>query len=191
MWLIHQQAGKKFGCIISTINDWRNQMPVHKKDDGWYWGSKGPFPTKQKAIQVGQAAYASGYKENEMLDQKATAEFIGVLLHSATLTHLQHFQVTGVGSYAAHVALNTYYDEIVDLVDSLTESIQGAYEQIIEPYPNAYAGISNNPLEYMRSLRDYVRASRENLPQDTEIQNEIDGIATLINHTVYKLKFLE
>lgn len=166
-------------------------MPVHKKDDGWYWGSKGPFPTKQKAIQVGQAAYASGYKESEMLNKDATAQFIGALLHSATLTHLKHFQVTGTGSYAAHVALATYYDEIVDLVDSLTESIQGAYEEIIEPYPNAYAGINSNALDYMRSLRDYVRANRENLPQDTEIQNEIDSIATLLNHTVYKLKFLE
>ena len=110
-------------------------MPVHKKSDGWYWGSKGPFDTKQKAIQVGQAAYASGYKENEMLNKDATAQFIGALLHSATLTHLKHFQVTGEGSYAAHVALATYYDGIVELVDSLTESIQGAYEELIEPYP--------------------------------------------------------
>lgn len=166
-------------------------MPVNKKSDGWYWGSKGPFPTKQKAMQVGQAAYASGYKENEMLNKDATAQFIGTLLHSATLTHLKHFQVTGVGSYATHVALATYYDKIVELVDSLTESIQGAYEELVEPYPSAYAGNSLDALEYMRNLRDYVRLYRENLPQDSEIQNEIDNIATLLNQTVYKLKFLK
>lgn len=40
-------------------------MPVTKKPDGWYWGSKGPFDTKQKAIQVGQAAHASGFKEEK------------------------------------------------------------------------------------------------------------------------------
>ena len=38
-------------------------MPIVKKPDGWYWGSQGPFDTKQKAIDVGQAAYASGYQE--------------------------------------------------------------------------------------------------------------------------------
>jgi hypothetical protein len=38
-------------------------MPIAKKQDGWYWGSKGPFPTKAKALQVAQAAHASGYKE--------------------------------------------------------------------------------------------------------------------------------
>ena len=38
-------------------------MPIAKKQDGWYWGSKGPFATKVKALQVAQAAYSSGYKE--------------------------------------------------------------------------------------------------------------------------------
>ena len=38
-------------------------MPVNKKPDGWYWGDKGPFDTKQKAVQVGQAAHAGGFTE--------------------------------------------------------------------------------------------------------------------------------
>ncbi len=37
-------------------------MPVHKEIDGWYWGSKGPFPSKNKAEEVARAAYANGYK---------------------------------------------------------------------------------------------------------------------------------
>jgi len=40
-------------------------MPIMKKPDGWYWGSKGPFDTKQKAVQVGQAAHAAGYQDDE------------------------------------------------------------------------------------------------------------------------------
>ena len=38
-------------------------MPLHKTQKGWMWGSKGPFPTKAKALQVARAAYAHGYKE--------------------------------------------------------------------------------------------------------------------------------
>jgi len=38
-------------------------MPTQKKKDGWYWGSKGPFPTKAKADKVGRAAHAHGYKD--------------------------------------------------------------------------------------------------------------------------------
>jgi hypothetical protein len=36
-----------------------------------------------------------------------------------------------------------------------------------------------------------VRDYRGEMPQDSEIQNEIDSIATLLNQTVYKLKFLK
>lgn len=163
-------------------------MPVSKKSDGWYWGdTHGPYATKQKAIQVGQAAHAAGFKESIM--DPIVGTFVSTLLHSATLTHLMHFKTT---SYSQHVALNAYYDEIPELVDSLVESIQGAYETIIEPYPSMFGnGNGDDPLAYMVSLRNYVRDYRGEMPQDSEIQNEIDSIATLLNHTVYKLKFLK
>lgn len=38
-------------------------MPVRKTDQGYYWGSRGPFPTRQKAEEVARAAYANGYRE--------------------------------------------------------------------------------------------------------------------------------
>ena len=163
-------------------------MPISKKSDGWYWDSKGPFASKQKAIQVGQAAHASGFKESTM-DNQLVGTFISTLLHSATLAHLMHFKTT---SYSQHMALGAYYEEIPDLVDSLTESIQGAYELIIEPYPSMFGnGNGDDPLAYIISLRNYVRDYRDQMPQDSEIQNEIDNIANLLNHTVYKLKFLK
>ena len=46
-------------------------MPISKKADGWYWGSKGPFDTKQKAVQVGQAAHAAGAESIEIKEKKA------------------------------------------------------------------------------------------------------------------------
>ena len=38
-------------------------MPISKKSDGWYWGSKGPFNSRKKAEEVSQAAHASGYEK--------------------------------------------------------------------------------------------------------------------------------
>lgn len=38
-------------------------MPLVKKPSGWFWGSKGPFDSKTKALAVARAAYAHGYKE--------------------------------------------------------------------------------------------------------------------------------
>lgn len=117
-------------------------------------------------------------------------KFIGNLLHSATVTHIMHFQAQGEGSYASHIALSTYYDEIVDLVDTLTETIQGCYTEIIVDYPTSYMAISNTPVEYMTTLKEYVAEARSSMPQVSNIQNEIDNIATLIDSTIYKLTFL-
>lgn len=121
------------------------------------------------------------------MEMNRVAEFIATLRNSATVTHLMHLQVEGEGSFAKHDALGAYYDEIVDLVDSLAESIQGAFDVIIKPYPPAFGNYDGEPLDYVRTLRDYVRSARGEMPQDSEIQNEIDSIATLLNHTCYKL----
>lgn len=37
-------------------------MPIRHTSRGWYWGSKGPFSTRAKAVSVAQAAYSHGYK---------------------------------------------------------------------------------------------------------------------------------
>ena len=38
-------------------------MPIVKKPNGYYWGNRGPFATKSKALAVARAAYAGGYRE--------------------------------------------------------------------------------------------------------------------------------
>ena len=43
-------------------------MPSHKKDGKWYWGSKGPFDSKEQADAVGRAAYANGYDSARTVD---------------------------------------------------------------------------------------------------------------------------
>ena len=45
-------------------------MPLVKKQSGWFWGSKGPFNTKAKALSVARAAYASGYKDENLNKSK-------------------------------------------------------------------------------------------------------------------------
>lgn len=163
-------------------------MPIRHTDKGWYWGSKGPFSTRAKAQQVANAIYASGYKEENQMDKNCCGEFIGNLLHSATITHFMHLKTT---SYATHVALGTYYDEIVDLVDGLAEAIQGCYGELIDNYPTMFANVTGEPLNYLEMLKDYVSDNRQNMPQESNIQNEIDTIATLIDSTIYKLRFLK
>lgn len=124
------------------------------------------------------------------MDQQTIGKFIGNLLHSATITHFMHLQVTGEGSNAKHMALAAYYDGIVDLVDAVAESIQGSEKTIITGYPTMYAYVTKDPLAYLEELKQYVATSRNLVSSESNVQNEIDNIVTLIDSTIYKLTFL-
>ena len=114
-------------------------------------------------------------------------EFLLILMHSSTNTQILHRQSR---SFSEHMALGAYYEAIIPLVDTLTEAIQGLQEKIID-YPSDYYSPAATGLEELQSLKDYVKEERNELPQETEIQNLIDEIAQLIDGTLYKLRFLK
>ena len=114
------------------------------------------------------------------------ALFVATLLHSATNTHFFHWSTD---SYSKHIALGEYYDGIVELTDAFAEAYMGKYGKFTA-FPNVYHQ-PKDPLRYMESLQNFVKEARQDLPQDSELQNIIDEIADLINTTTYKLKFLK
>jgi DNA-binding ferritin-like protein len=114
------------------------------------------------------------------------ALFLATMLHSATNTHFFHWSTD---SYAKHKALAKYYDSIVNLTDTFAESYMGKYGKFTA-FPSVYHQ-PKDPIRYMESLQSFVKEARQDLPQDSELQNIIDEIADLINSTTYKLKFLK
>jgi DNA-binding ferritin-like protein len=116
---------------------------------------------------------------------------LGTLMQSRNQAHIYHLQVQGMGSYAAHKALNNYYEAIVDLVDGIAESYQGRYG-IITGYKMADTiREDNNARMYFDGLGKFVETVRKQLPQDSYLQNEVDEVVKLIETTKYKLKFLQ
>ena len=116
------------------------------------------------------------------------SKLISYLLHSKNQTHIFHLQTT---SYAEHMALGTFYDEITDLIDGLAESYQGKYG-IIRGYSafgyNDYTD-KNQTITYLDGIGKTVDTLRVNIP-DSYLQNQIDTIIELIQSTLYKLKNL-
>jgi len=116
-------------------------------------------------------------------------KYIGALFHSRTQTHVYHLQTS---SYAKHVALGCYYDAIVPLIDSVVEMYQGMYG-ILRGYQGGVLkdlGDDQEIISYMDNLSQFVKAIREDLPQDKNLQNLYDEVEGLIDSTIYKLKFL-
>jgi hypothetical protein len=169
-------------------------MPLRKTSSGWMWGSK-HFKTKADAIAARTAAYANGYKGETMVTYKigeqleeedSLTELVMDLLHSATVTHIMHWQTT---SYAQHIALGEFYQAIPDLVDAVVEAYQGKNNVILMKFPiemDSYEEMT--PLLYMEYLNQELYESRGLFGDDSEIQNLVDGIADLIDTTIYKLR---
>ena len=114
-------------------------------------------------------------------------EFILTLLHAVTNVHILHFQAN---TTAEHLALGEFYEDLGDLIDAVVEAAQGRQEKKIE-YPVQYYAPAPTGLEELKMLRDYVDEQRHHpdIPQETEIQNLIDEVASHIDSTLNKLLF--
>lgn len=120
-------------------------------------------------------------------NMEQVANFISTLLQSREQAHIFHLQTQ---SYAQHKALQGYYEDIVDLIDTYVEAYQGRYG-ILTGYTLASQIYDvETVLKYFVGLQTFVDGIRQDLPTDGELNNTVDEISGLISSTIYKLKFL-
>lgn len=114
--------------------------------------------------------------------------FIGQLFLARDVTHSVHLNTR---SYAKHIALNEFYDGIVDLADKFAEAYQGKYG-LIGPIALQSAKKTNNVVEFLEEqVKDIENGRYKVVDKDcTPLQNIIDEILALYYSTLYKLKFL-
>lgn len=132
--------------------------------------------------------------KEESNDSKQNTDFnemISKLLHSQTQVHVFHLGAKGNGSYAAHKALQGYYEGIDGLVDGVIESYQGKYGLITnyDTYKMEKFDSVKRCISYFNTLNDMITDKRKSV-DDSFIQNQIDTVQELLFSTVYKLKFL-
>jgi len=112
------------------------------------------------------------------------------LLNGVTKVHLNHLLTT---SYAAHKAMNEFYDSVGDLADDIAEQYQGVTEQLLSFPTSMNFPTMRTPqdcIAYLRQLYSQVDSCHGQC-QYSEIQNILDEVKSLINSTKYKLIFLK
>ena len=116
------------------------------------------------------------------------ADFVGTLFLARDVAHSVHLNTR---SFAKHSALNSFYDEIVELADKFAEAYQGRHG-LIGPISLMSAKKTTNIVEFLEdSLADIEKMRFEVCDKtDTPLQNIIDEIVGLYLSTLYKLKFL-
>lgn len=115
-------------------------------------------------------------------------KFIGMLFLARDVTHSVHLNTR---SYAKHVALQGFYEGIVDLADKLAEAYQGRHG-LIGPITLHSTKKNNNVVEFLQGQLEEIEAMRYEVidRKDTPLQNIVDEIVGLYLSTLYKLRFL-
>lgn len=116
-------------------------------------------------------------------------EYFGTLQQSFVEIWKNHLQTS---KYSDHKALNDYYDEIVEKVDSLIEAYQGIYGKVGD-LKNNFKTEFDDPIPYLKELKKFTKDGRKELikEEDTELWSTVDDILNLIDSTLYKLKELK
>jgi len=116
-------------------------------------------------------------KEGREVIMPPVVKFISILLSSREQAHIFHLQTP---SYAQHKALQGYYEDIVDLIDTYVESYQGRYGILKGYKPSNTILEDDSTVSYFMGLQKFVDETRSQLPQDGELNNTVDEIAGLI-----------
>jgi len=136
------------------------------------------------------ASYSSAPKAGDC--DSMTSACVSELMNAATSIHKLHLKVTGLGSYAAHKALNELYDALPGHADDLAEGYQGASEKLLtytEVAPRTLNTVEEG-LAYMREMTAMVSNLQAKMPY-SEIVNDLDMVKSTINSIKYKLLFLK
>jgi predicted hydrolase (HD superfamily) len=113
---------------------------------------------------------------------------VAILFLSRELAHRDHLKTK---SYAQHIALNEFYDAIVELADKLTEAYQGRHGLIDIPLLKD-ENHKDNPADMLQSHMDMVEKLRYTAIEktDTPLQNIVDEVVGQYLSTLYKLRNL-
>jgi hypothetical protein len=116
------------------------------------------------------------------------ANFVGILFLGRDVAHSVHLNTR---SFSKHMALNTFYDEIVELADKFSEAYQGRHG-LIGAISLQSTKKPGNIVEFLQDQLDEIEEMRYKVvdKSDTPLQNIIDEIVGLYLSTLYKLRFL-
>jgi DNA-binding ferritin-like protein len=115
-------------------------------------------------------------------------DFVGMLFLARDVAHSVHLNTR---SFAKHMALQGFYEEIVELADSFAEAYQGKYG-LMGPISLMSAKKTTNIVEFLQDQMDEIEAERYKVVDKdcTPLHNIIDEIVALYLSTLYKLRFL-
>lgn len=119
-------------------------------------------------------------------------ELVSRVFATRNWAHLAHWQMRGPGSFARHMALGSFYDDIIEKLDEIVEVYQGA-KGLIGPVPApGYPSPDTNASVHVNGEADWIATNREAIANGVpSVLNLVDELHAIYCQTGYKLRFLE
>jgi hypothetical protein len=116
------------------------------------------------------------------------SQFLGLLFLGRNVAHSVHLNTR---SFSKHMALNTFYDKIIDHADAFAEAYQGRHG-LIGGIAIPATKKTANIIEFLQGQLDEIEKGRYEIcdKEDSSLQQLIDNIVELYLTTLYKLRFL-
>ena len=137
--------------------------------------------TENEVETESQPTYANVSNDN------VVAVFVLLCLHAVTNAHINHWRTD---SFSIHSALGDFYESLGEALDEFVEAYMGKYGQI-QDYPKFYELPNKDAYAELKMLCESIYALREQMPDDSELENLIDNIESLVDSAMYKVKFLK
>lgn len=114
-------------------------------------------------------------------------ELFGTLQQSVVTSWRKHLKTD---KYSNHMALDEFYKEMPELVDSLIEDWMGINGKV-EDYKNLLNDSKEmSAIDYLNELKKIANDGRELMNGEKELEADLDSICSQIDSTLYKLKEL-
>lgn len=114
-------------------------------------------------------------------------ELVARVFNTRNVAHLAHLKTK---SYAQHMALGSFYGDIIGALDSIVEAHQGVFGLINVPYIPKI-DTPSNIVKHIETEMKWISDNRNKLAQGvTAIENLVDTLSEVYMSTLYKLKNL-
>ena len=114
-------------------------------------------------------------------------ELFGTLQMSTVATWRKHLRTA---KYGKHEALDEFYKEMPEKVDTLIEAWMGAHGKKVGAFQNVLSSSNLNTLKYLGELKRVCKEGYSLMGENDELKSLLDDIVNQINSTLYKVKEL-
>jgi DNA-binding ferritin-like protein len=117
------------------------------------------------------------------------AEFVAEAFAVRTAAHLAHLSAK---TYAIHIALNEFYDEMLEQADRFAEVAKGVGGKPI-PYPSKTPPDHSDPIALLENFEDCIEEYAEKLAdiESLALNNILAELLAVTQQALYKLRFLK